>query len=73
VAAFHTHPKRSYSTSSTEYFSDADIRFADDLYQNKELRPGYFYLFTPWGKVLRYDPGLVKTIGLSPQPVQPGS
>jgi hypothetical protein len=65
VAAFHSHPRRSWASGSGEYFSDGDIRFADAIYK-EEVRPGYFYLFTPWGKVLRYDPGAVETTWLQP-------
>lgn len=71
VAAFHTHPKKPFGTSSTELFSDKDIAFADDLYHDKGVRPAYFYLFTPWGKILRYDPGRVKTTWLKPAPSAP--
>jgi hypothetical protein len=71
VAAFHSHPKKSYASGSSEYFSDGDIRFADAIYDNG-VRPGYFYLFTPWGKVMRYDPGEVKTTWISPEQNPPG-
>jgi hypothetical protein len=70
VAAFHSHPRKSWASGSGEYFSDADIRFGDAIYA-EGVRPGYFYLFTPGGKVMRYDPGAVKTTWLEPVDPEP--